>query len=118
MDRQKHERFLAANQELREFLGRADGLTSGACSITECELKGLSRRLSTLAPEVGDVSRSETLSADWPEEVAQYVNNLRALRIALEKVRSVMLARKTQIEAQRRHFAGLQSWVKAYQQTT
>src|SRR5882724_7469062 len=103
MERHKHERFLSANQELRDFLQRVEGLTSGTCSISEGDLQALSRRLSNLAPEVGDASRSETLDASLRNEVAEYVNNLRALQTALEKVRCVMLARKMQIESQKRH---------------
>jgi len=117
MDQHKHERFLAANQELRDFLRRVEGLTTGTRSITEVDLTALSQRLSTLAPEVGDASRSETLNGDQRDEVAQYVNNLRALQIALEKVRCVMLARKMQLETEKRHLNGLQGWVNAYHQT-
>ena len=118
MERNKRERFLAANQELRDFLRRAEGLMTGTSTISEGDLQSLSRHLSTLAPEVGDASRSETLDAGLRNEVAEYVNNLRALQTALEKVRCVMLARKMQLETERRHLDGLQGWVNAYHQTT
>jgi hypothetical protein len=118
MEYNKHERFLAANRELRDFLRRVEGLTTGTCSITEGDLKALSQRISTLAPEVGDASRSETLNLELRGEIAQYVNNLRALQIALEKVRCVMLARKMQLETKKRHLDGLQGWVNAYHRTT
>ena len=118
MEYNKHERFLAANRELRDFLRRVEGLTTGTCSITEGDLKALSQRISTLAPEVGDASRSETLNLELRGEIAEYVNNLRALQIALEKVRCVMLARKMQLETKKRHLDGLQGWVNAYHQTT
>jgi hypothetical protein len=117
MDNDKHERFLSANKELRDFLQRVEGLASGTCSINERDLKALSQRLSTLAPEIGDADRVETLDADLRNEMAQYVNNLRALQIALDKVRCVMLARKVQLESQTRHLFGLQGWVNAYNQT-
>jgi len=118
MESNKHERFFSANKELRDFLQRVEGLASGTCSISERDLQALSRRLSTLAPEIGDASRGETLDTGMRNEVAEYVRNLRALQTALEKVRCVMLARKTQIETQRRHLDGLQGWVNAYRQTT
>jgi len=117
MDRRQHERFRSANEELTDFLHRVEGLAIGTCPITAGDLKILSQRLSTLAPEVGDASRSETLDAHLQDEVAQYVNNLRALQIALEKVRCVMLARKMQLETEKRHLDGLQGWVTAYHQT-
>ena len=117
MDYIKQEQFYSANQELRDFLKRVDGLTAGTCSITEDDLQALSQRLSTLAPEVSDASRSETLGVDSRDEMAQYVTNLRALQIALEKVRCVMLTRKMQLETQRRHLDRLQGWVNAYHQT-
>jgi len=118
METQKHERFLAANQELRDFLKRAEGLTIGTATISEGDLQSLSRRLSNLAPELGDASHSETLDASLRGEVAEYVNNLRALQVSLEKVRCVMLTRKLQIENERRHLVGLQGWVNVYRQTT
>jgi hypothetical protein len=118
MESQKHERFLAANEELRDFLRRAEGLTAGTSTISEGDLKALSRRLSNLAPEVGDASHGETLDASLRNEVAEYVNNLRALQVSLEKIRCVMLTRKMQIEAERDHLGGLQDWFSAYHQTT
>jgi hypothetical protein len=118
MESNKHERFLCANQELRGFLQRVEGLASGTCSISDRDLQALSQRLSTLAPEIGDASRSETLDAGLRNEVAEYVKNLRSLQTALEKVRCILLARKMQIETQKRHLDGLQGWVNAYNQTT
>ena len=118
MDRNKHERFLVANQELRDFLGKVEHLAKGTGTITDGDLKALSLRLSTLFPEVGDASRSETLDDNLRNEVAEYVKNLRALQVALESVRCIMLARKLQLEAARRHLNGLQGWVNAYGQTT
>jgi len=118
MERRKHERFLSANEELRNFLRRVENLIKGTGAVTEGDLKGLSQRLANLAPEVGDASRSETLDTDLRSEVAEYVRNLRALQTALEKVRCIMLSRKMQLDFSRRHLNGLHGWVKAYQQTT
>jgi hypothetical protein len=118
MDQQNHERFLSANQELRDFLRRVENLVNGTGSITDGDLKALSQRLSNLAPEIGDASHSETLDTGLRIEVAEYVKNLRALQSALEKVHCIMLARKFQLEAAKRHLYGLQGWVNAYNQTT
>jgi hypothetical protein len=118
MDQHKHERFLSANQELRGFLRRLENLANGTGTITDVDLKALSQRLTFLAPEVGDASRSETLDAGLRSEVAEYVKNLRALQNALEKVRCIMLARKAQLEGAKRHLVELQGWVSTYSQTT
>lgn len=118
MENNQHARFLAANQELRGFLRRVENLANGTGTITDVDLKALSQRLTYLAPEVGDASRSETLDAGLRSEVAEYVKNLRALQEALEKVRCIMLARKDQLEGAKRHLVGLQGWVTAYSQTT
>src|SRR4029077_8997951 len=118
MNQYNHERFLSANQELRDFLRRVENLVHGTGTITDGDLKALSRRLSNLAPEIGDAAHSETLDAGLRNEVAEYVKNLRALQIALEKVRCIMLARKIQLESAKRHLVGLQGWVNAYSQTT
>lgn len=117
MDHHKHERFLSANEELRDFLQRVEGLASGTGSINERDLNALSQCLSTLAPEIGDASRVETLDADLRNEMAQYVNNLRALQIALDKVRCIMLTRKMELESHTRRLFGLQGWFNAYNPT-
>jgi len=114
MNQPNHELFLSANQELRDFLRRVENLANGNGTITEGDLKTLSQRLSNLAPEIGDASHSETLDAGLRIEVAEYVKNLRALQIALEKVRCIMLARKLLLESAKRHLVGLQGWVNAY----
>lgn len=118
MGHHKHERFLSANQDLRDFLCKVENLAKGIDTITDNDLKALSLRLSTLAPEVGDASRSETLDADLQNEVKEYVRNLRALQTALEKVRCIMLARKLQLDGAKRHLYGMKAWVNAYNQTT
>jgi len=118
MDNPVHAHFLSANQELREFLRRAEGLANGTATVTEDDLARVSLRLANLAPEIGDASRGETLNADLQDEIGEYVKNLRSLQGALEKIRCVMLARRVQLEAAKRHIDGLQSWVSAYQQTT
>lgn len=118
MENQKHERFAVANRELGEFLRRVDCLAKGTESITEGDLESLSRRLSMLAPVVGDASRGETLDESLQNEIATYVKNLRALQIALERVRYIMLARKAQLDIAKRRLHGLQGWVDAYNQTT
>ena len=118
MDQRNHERFLSANQELRDFLRRVENLVKGTGTITDGDLKALSQRLANLAPEVGDASRSETLDEYLRNEVGEYVKNLRALQAALEKVHCIMHARRLQLEGAKRHLYGLQGWVKAYNQTT
>jgi ABC-type phosphate transport system auxiliary subunit len=113
----KHERFVAANEELRGFLHRVDGLVRGTDSVSEGDLRSVSQRIANLAPEVGDASRGANLDAQLQQEIAEYVRNLRALQTALEKVRCVMLARKLQIESAKRHVEGVKGWVEAYTHT-
>jgi len=110
----KHERFAAANNELRSFLNRVDGLTSGTENVSEGDLRSVSQRIANLAPEVGDASRGADLDDSVRHEIGEYVRNLRALQLALEKVRCVMLARKVQLETAKRHVEGLKGWVEAY----
>jgi hypothetical protein len=113
----KHERFTAANEELRGFLRRVDGLANGTQSVSEGDLRSVSRRIANLGPEVGDASRGATLDQPLQEEIAEYVRNLRALQAALERVRCIMLARKVQLESAKRHVEGVKGWVDAYSHT-
>jgi len=117
MKRHKYECFVSANEELRDFLGRVECLVGGTGMITERDLRILSQYLAQLAPEVGNAAHDETLDASVRNEITQYVNNLRALQPALEKVRCFMLARKMQLETSKRHLNGVQGWVNAYNQT-
>jgi hypothetical protein len=94
MENQMHARFLFANQELRDFRRRAEGLVKKRGTVTEEELKTISQCLLNLSPEVGDASRSETLDSNLQSEIAEYVRNLKAFLGALERVRSIMLTRR------------------------
>jgi hypothetical protein len=112
MKQLKYERFAAANDELRGFLRRVDGLTNGTESVSDGDLRSVSQRIANLGPEVGDASRGATLDEPLQQEIAEYVRNLRALQSALERVRWVMLARKVQFE--KRHVEGVKDWVDGY----
>jgi len=122
VDRFLCERVNAANRELNEFLRKVDGLSKGTEAITEHDLQSLSQLLSTLAPEVAKVLNTSAPAQgrqdDQQGELLGYFENLRTLQTALETVRCVMLARKTELDGARRHLHGLQSWVNAYNQTT
>lgn len=113
----KHERFAAANEELRGFLRRVDGMVGGTGTVSEGDVRSVSQRIANLAPEVGDASRGADLDESVRLEIGEYVRNLRALQAALEKVRCVMLARKVQIESAKRHVEGVKGWVEAYTHT-
>ena len=110
MENQTHARFLSANQELRDFLRRAEGMANKAGTVSEEDLEKISLRLMNLGPEVGDASRSETLDTGLLNEVAEYVKNLRALQSALEKVRGVIPARRARAKSDKRRTDGLQGW--------
>jgi hypothetical protein len=118
MENQMHARFLSANQELRDFLRHVERLANGTRTVSEDDLQETSERLLNLAPEIGDASRGETLSAGLQLEIAEYVKNLRALQDALERVRSLMCARRAQLESAKHNMDGPQSWVNAYRETT
>src|SRR5258708_6936663 len=118
MKNQTHTRFLSANQKLRDFLRRAEGLATKSGTVTEKDLKQFSLRLMTLAPEIGDASRSETLDTSLQHEIAEYVKNLRALQGALEKVRSAMLSRQGQLEAAKRPMNTLPARVHLHPENT
>ena len=118
MDRRTHERFAAANQMLGEFLRKVDGLAKGTDSITEQDMQSLSQRLNNMAPEVADTMNAQTPANGQQDELLEYIRNLSSLQTALETVRCVMLARKTELDGARRHLQALQGWVNAYNQTT
>jgi hypothetical protein len=117
MEFHTHERFQAANQELHGFLRRVEVLANGAGTVTEPELKTILNRMLTLAPEVGDASRSETLDGNLLDGIELYVQNFRALQQAIEKIRRAILGRRLQLEIAKRHLGSLENWARALQQT-
>jgi hypothetical protein len=118
MENQTHERFFSANQELRDFLRRAEVLVKKRGTVSDEELETISQCLLNLSPEVGDASRSETLDPSLQREIAEYVKNLKAFLCALEKVRSIKLARRAQLKATKGPAGGLHGWVHVRPQTT
>jgi hypothetical protein len=118
MELQSHERFRAANQELREFLRRVESLANGSVRVREAELKTILDRMLNLAPEIGDASRSEILDGNLLNGIEEYVQNFRALQRAIEKIRSIMMGRRLQLEIAKRSRASLENWTQSLQQTT
>jgi hypothetical protein len=117
MERAKHQRFFAANRELRDFLRRAEGLASQSGTANEEELNAIWPRLQDLAAVAEDTGGCETLDDELQEEIAAYVKNLRALQQTVETIRCVMLARCAQPETPQRQLRGLHGWGHAYQLT-
>ena len=118
MENQTHERFFSANQELRDFLRRAEVLVKKRGTVSDEELETISQCLLNLSPGVGDASRSETLDTGLQGEIAEYVKNLKAFLGALEKVRSIKLARRAQLKAPKGQTVGLHGWIHVRPQTT
>jgi len=112
----KHIRFSAANEEVSCFLRRVENLSEGTYWITERDLRELAKCLDALGPELRAAQSPET-DPGLRQEIDRYIANLRALQPALEKVQCIMLARKAQIEAEKQHLYGVQSWLSAYHQT-
>jgi hypothetical protein len=105
-----HDRFTAANQELRELLRRAARFASGSSMATERDLMTALVRLLALKPEIGDASRGVILDTQLRDEIAEYVKNFRALQQTVEKIREVMLARRVQFETATPDIEALLGW--------
>jgi len=118
MENQTHGRFSLANQELRDFLRRAEVLVRKRGTVSDEELQTISQCLLNLSPGVGDASRSETLDTGLQGEIAEYVRNLKAFLGALEKVRSIKLARRAQLKAPNGQTSGLHGWIHVRPQST
>ena len=118
MENKTHERFFSANQELRDFLRRAEVLVKKRGIVSDEELETISQCLLNLSAGVGDASRSEKLDTGLQGEIAEYVKNLKAFLGALEKVRSIMLARRAQLKAAKGQTGALHGWGHVRPQTT
>jgi hypothetical protein len=118
MEKQTHPRFLSANQELRSALQRLESVANGTETVTDKDLNNISVRLMTVAPQVGDASRSETLDGDLQYEVAEYVKNIGALQGAMKKVCCVRMATRVHIDAEKRSADGLPNWIDGHEQAT
>jgi hypothetical protein len=114
----RHDHFLSANRELRNFLERVDAMVHGTGDVGPGELRAIGRLLETMAPEIGEASHTVSADAALQAQTQEYVKNLRAFLGALEKVRSIMLARRAQLKAAKGQTGGLHGWVHARPQTT
>jgi hypothetical protein len=112
-----HERFLAGNEELRQLLRRANGVSNADGRATEADLLAIQARLQNLTPAIGDASRGETLDARLLGEVAEYINNLRALQTTIERIRNAPVDRRAPSENPKRQVESLESWLHEQLQT-
>ncbi len=117
MKTSQQERLQAANRELRSFLDRVGALVHGTGNVGADDLQTLSRLLETMSPEVGAASHDKTLDAALKVVIAEYKNNLVELQAGLEQVRCVMLTRRAQLDAAKKHMDAFQGWASAYRQT-
>ena len=117
MPSERYDHLLSANRELRNFLERVDALTQDAADVDASDLRALHRLVDAMAPEICKPSIGDIADAALQSQIQEYRRNLRALQTSLEQVRSVMLARRAQIEIAREHVDHFQNWADAYQQT-
>jgi hypothetical protein len=112
----KCSRFLRANEQLSTFLLRVENLLQGADWISAGDLQGLSDLVAHLGTELQNTSHDTHPGSDLQREITSYIGNLRSLQIALHRIHCIMLARKVQLDAERKHLLGLQGWFSAYHQ--
>lgn len=117
MPADRHDRFLSANRELRNFLERVDALVHGTSDVGVDELRALGCLLEAMAPEMGEASLAVSVDTVLQAQIQEYIGNLRELQASLEQVRCVMFARLAQIDSARQHIDGFRGWVDAYRQT-
>jgi hypothetical protein len=111
-----HPRSLSANQELRCFLQCLESVADGTRTVTDQDLDNISLRLMTLAPQIGDASRSETLDTTLQNEVAEYVKNIGALQGVMKKVRCAMTATRAHQETKNQNMGALPDLFGCHQQ--
>lgn len=110
-------RVRQANELLQLFLRRIGEALSGRGNFTVEDVRSIAGPVRAMAPLV---SSSEPLCAARPElqqEFEAYARNLTAMDQALDRVRCVLLARRTQIEAQCGHLETVRLWADAWRQT-
>lgn len=118
MSADSHDHLLRANRELQEFLKRAEGLVQGRGEIVGDDLRSIGRLLEATTPELGELSRQLANNAEMQALIQEYTSNLRCLQTSLEQIRCVMLARRAQLDAERRRLNRLHGWADAYRRTT
>ena len=106
MNQTRHDRFYYANQLLRRYLRRIEGVLRGTGTICEVDLPELSQRLSNCDFSVGESSRGEILDANLQKEIGEYVTNLLAVQNALERVRRAALTRRRPFRSKNRSRVG------------
>jgi hypothetical protein len=112
-----HALLRTVNREVRNFLGRIDGLVRGTTEIGAGELRAIRRLLEAMGPDVQEASRYSSVDALLQAQLEAYADNLRRLEASLNQVRCVMLARRARMDAAQRHVDGIRGWINAYRQT-
>lgn len=108
----------AVNGELRGFFHSAapnDPLSDTALSSEQIER--LTKRLEQVGEQLGRALPPAQQTAEGRAEIAQYVQNLKKLRSAVETFQSSLLVRRSQLQADQKHLQAASAWATSYKET-
>lgn len=110
----------AVNGELRGFLHSTapnDPLSDPA--VTSEQIQRLTKRLEQVGEQLslGRALPPARQAAGVQAEIAQYVENLKKLRSAVETFQSSLLVRRSQLQADQKHLQAASAWATSYKET-
>jgi hypothetical protein len=111
------QRIREANGQLQLFLARIGEALAGRRNFTAEDVRAIAEPLRNMAPVVSQAQRLRALAPELRGELDIYAQNLGQMEQAFARVRCVLLARCTQIQAQRGHLETVQLWARTWRQT-
>ena len=106
-----------ANLKLRGFLHRAEEALAGRSNFGADDLHAAQEPVSEVGTLLSEATQLRATSPELDGELTEYSHNVEAARVALDRVRVVLLARCASIEAQRAHLSTVSMWSSAFTQT-
>lgn len=111
------ERICRANSKLGETLSRARGALAGRGNFTVHDIRAASEPLAEMEQIISRAASLRASDSDLDAELKSYTLNLKELRVALEKVQFMLLARQEHLARARGHIERVTLWAAALKQT-
>ncbi len=106
----------AVNGEFRGFFHSAGPADSSDTALGSEQIERLTKRLEQVGEQLGRALPPAQQTAEGRAEIAQYVENLKKLRSAVEAFQSSLLVRRSQLQADQKHLQAASAWATSYKE--
>jgi hypothetical protein len=111
------EQVTRINTRIAGLLDEARRALHGECVFGVAQVRDLSASVSEMAPVWAQAAELRVSRPELAEELDRYKSHLGDLHVTLRRVRLMLLAQRSQMEASREQLAAVSHWTRAFQQT-